>query len=90
MIIPDPVAYPEEQVLVLNYRKRPATWEIGELRAFSFAPAYLASRQDGSKFEVKCSWRYEIHVRRPAENLGRGRSIHYTLTVGSDGIRPAR
>ena len=90
MVIPDPVAFPEDRALVRNYRMRPAQWEEGEVRGFRFTPAHVRTDYEGGAYEVPCHWSFDVWVERPVvEGLGRyGRSKGggYMLNVGADAL----
>lgn len=89
MEIPDPLAFPEERVLVLNYRMKPAQWEAGEVRDILFRPTHSRTAYDGGRYEIQCSWSYDIFVGRPIteDRYGRRGGGYVLVGVRSDAIR---
>lgn len=88
LTIPAPIAYPEGAVLVLNYKMRPAIWELGEVRDARYRPETLRSRADGSKYKTGGGWTYTVFVSRPVTTDGWGlRGGGYCLTVGDDAVK---
>lgn len=85
-----PLAAVGDEVKVLNYRMRPATWEHGEVRAVTYRPAYEIKRHDGSSHTVRESWSYEVWITRPVkEDHYKRWGGGYSITVRDDSIRRA-
>lgn len=94
MEIPYPVAWPEDRVLVLNYRCKPARWEEGTVHSFSFVPAHTRTSRDGSgKYEVAHNWNFDVWVIRPTKKDWHGYQLSggdYRIVVGPESIRPIK
>jgi hypothetical protein len=89
MEIPYPVAFPEEVVLVLNYRMKPALWEEGKVRDFRFRPAHFRTTYSGEKYQVPSIWSFDVWIERPVveQRYGKSRGGGYNISVGAEAIR---
>src|SRR5687768_14495863 len=91
MEIPYPVAFPEEVVLVLNYRMRPALWEEGVVSDFRFRPAHFRTAHNGEHYHVPCNWSFDVWIERPVVEgpgrYGKSRGGGYKISVGPDAMR---
>lgn len=90
MEIPDPIAYPEQKVLVRNYRLKPPAWEMGTVNRFHFVPSHTRTDRAGSRYEVDGRWSFDVWVERPVvqRRYGRPRGGGYMLGVDSESIAP--
>lgn len=87
--IPAPIALPGTNVLVRNYRCKPAAWEHGEVEQAIFRPQYQATRYDGTTYSVPWRWSYTVFIDRPVKQnkYGRKRGGGYRIEVGDDDVR---
>ena len=79
--LPAPIATIGEYVEVLNYRVRPSRWELGAVRAVTYAERYKPG------FHLSyCVWldRPEHH-----DGYGRKRGGGYEVQVNAAGVRKA-
>lgn len=86
LTIPAPIAREGDRVEVLNYRKRPAQWEAGELESLNYTPPFLAKGRHASRNDVG-SWHYTVRTERLVRRPRFGNMIALRLHVGDDQIR---
>lgn len=87
--IPAPLAMPEQEVWVLNYRMRPEAWEKATVDAIAYHPAHDRTSRDGkSIFRAPGRWTYEVWITRAFREDAYGRRLGggYRITVGDEAI----
>jgi hypothetical protein len=90
LVIDAPIGYAGERIGILNYRMRPAVWEVGTIRDLTFRPGQAASSRSYPSWSPARSKPRSSSGAQTCKRSRRGACVPgggHALTVGAESVR---